>query len=346
MLIKLHLTLLLLGLLAVANLCFAQENVKPHFNANATEVTIHGIVYPVSMLDSGTIKFLHDKINNEADLLNNKGVKAFYTKDYSQALRMFKKAIEVRPDFKEAMFNTAAVKVAQEKYEDALKVYDQLLLLESSPEIWYFKGAMALKLERYEQAIKFFSRAAKEDVKFTKAHYEVGATYMKQSKWGEAVKAFTKAIELDDKKAEFYFGRGMAMFKQTEYRDAITDFDKAVKLNNKLDMAFTHRGMAKFELHEYTNAIADFDDALKVNPNNLVALINRAATKHQVKNYGEALADCNKALEIDPKNGLAYLNRGIVKVILGDSVGACNDLKKAKTYGAEKVQELMDKHCN
>lgn len=324
----------------------AQQNTHPKFSKNESTVTINNVTYPVSLLDTGTLRFLHDKVNNEADILNNRGVKAFYAKDYSLALRLFKQAQEVRPNFKEAIFNTASVHIAQKNYDNAQKVYDQLLLVESKPEVWLAKGNVALLKDQQEEAIKFFQKAIALDGKMARTHFEMGNAYLRLKKWKAAISAYTKAIELDDSQADYFYARGKANLALTEFREAVNDFDKAINANPKHDMAYAIRGKAKFELHEYKNAIKDFDNALKINAENLTALINRAATKHQLKDYGGALEDCNAALKIDPKNGLAFLNRGIVKLLLGDSSGSCNDWKKALNYGAVAAKELLKKNCN
>lgn len=333
-------------LLGMTFFSYAQVHIKPKFNESATEVVINDVTYPVSMLDSNTVKFLRDKINNEADLLNNKGVKAFYAKDYSLALRMFKEAIKVRPHFKEAIFNAASVQVARKKYSEALEFYDQLLLDESTAEIWYLKGTVAMLKEDYDQATKDFKRALSVDGTHSLSQYEIGVASMKLGYMKDALKAFEKAIAMDSKNAMFHYAKGKVNLKLTEYRDAILDFDEAIKQNKKFDKAYAYRGMAEFQLHEYTKAISDFDEALKANPKNITALLNRAVTKHQVKDYIGALADCNKVIELDPAHGVGYLNRGIAKLIMGDSAGACADWKKALDYGVSDAKELIEKNCN
>ena len=296
-------------------------------------------------MDSTTLKFLHTVVNNKADLINNSGVEAFRARNYELAIREFKNAILVRPNFMEAKLNLASAYIAQKSYDKALEVYNIMQKENQSPaEVWVMKGQVELARGNFKEAIVDFDQATKIDESDPKTLHAIGNAYLQTDDLEHAIEKYSKAIKMEEVSA-FYTDRASAYLKQTEYRKAITDYDKAISLDKNNARAFTNRGKAYFELQEYKKAIADFDKALELDGTYILAFINRAATKNFMKDFGGAMEDCNLALKIDSKHPLALLNRGIVKSRLGDSTGACTDWKRAKTYGSKEADDYLSKFC-
>ncbi|HLV26978.1 MAG TPA: tetratricopeptide repeat protein [Gemmatimonadales bacterium] len=104
--------------------------------------------------------------------------------------------------------------VAQEKYDDALLVFNQVL--EKAPE-----NALA--------------------------RVNVGYICLKKGIWGEAIEHLTRAIQLDnDRKATLYahFYLGLVYLDRTMYEDAVAFFRKAVELGPNLVEAYYELGRA------------------------------------------------------------------------------------------------------
>ncbi len=337
--------LFIFGAFLLNNLAIAQDKIDPKFSSDRLTISQGGESFSTDYVDSTTLKFLHTVVNNKADLINNSGVEAFRARNYDLAIREFKNAILVRPNFMEAKLNLASAYIAQESYDKALEVYNIMQKENQSPaEVWVMKGQVELARNKFKEAITNFDQAIKIDESNPKTLHAIGNAYLQTDDLENAIAKYSKAIEMEEVSA-FYTDRASAYLKQTEYRKAIADYDKAISLDKNNARAFTNRGKAYFELQEYKKAISDFDKALELDANYILAFINRAATKNFTKDFGGAMEDCNLALKIDSKHPLALLNRGIVKSRLGDSTGACTDWKRAKTYGSKEADEYLGKFC-
>ena len=58
-----------------------------------------------------------------------------------------------------------------------------------------------------------------------------------------------------------------------------------------------------------------------------------------------AIADFTKAIELDSKYGEAWLNRGVVKEMIRDTQGACQDWAKAADLGITAAGNYVKNQC-
>ena len=127
-----------------------------------------------------------------------------------------------------------------------------------------------------------------------------------------------KSIELSvegDKKIHFY----------DDHKSAIEDYTKSLKLNSKNTYALFNRAYSKSELKDYEGAVKDLNQLLAIDPSNGPALYNRARANANLKRNISAIKDYSKAISKKIELQHSYFNRGILKELIGDAKGACDD---------------------
>jgi Flp pilus assembly protein TadD len=67
--------------------------------------------------------------------------------------------------------------------------------------------------------------------------------------------------------------------------------------------------------------------------------------KFKKEDYKGALEAANKAIKLDPNYASAYVNRGMIKEMLRDMQGACEDWSKARELGAETGKSYYSENC-
>merc|ERR1711991_32402 len=92
-------------------------------------------------------------------------------------------------------------------------------------------------------------------------------------------------------------------------------------------------------------AIEDFKKCIEVNANYAPAYANIAAAEFKNENYKEAKKNADKAIQLDPDYASAYVNRGMIREMLRDMNGACEDWNKAKELGAETGGQYYSQNC-
>lgn len=83
--------------------------------------------------------------------------------------------------------------------------------------------------KNYEEALKAFEKALKQDPNNAKIYNLIGATYAGQKKYDKAVVEYHKAIALDDSQAVFFLNLGLALRSLTKYPESKDAFEKALE---------------------------------------------------------------------------------------------------------------------
>jgi len=100
------------------------------------------------------------QIDPKAKEWYEKGLKASNDGKYNIAIKYFKKAIEIYPDYEDALFKIGFTHERQKEYEEALKYYERVLKLNPNAwDAWYSIGIVYAKMEKYKKALPYFKKA-------------------------------------------------------------------------------------------------------------------------------------------------------------------------------------------
>jgi tetratricopeptide (TPR) repeat protein len=139
-----------------------------------------------------------------------------------------------------------------------------------------------------------------------KEEFKKGVEALDHQKYDQAIRHFTKVVRLEPKNADAWNCRGFAFLQKKEYDKAIADFDQAVRWNPKFALAFTNRGNAYLEKKDYRKAVADYNQAIRLDPKEVEHLNNRGIVYRRMGRYPKAIADHRRAIRLDPKHPNGY----------------------------------------
>ena len=89
-----------------------------------------------------------------------KGVNANSEGKLNVAVKYLKKAIEIYPDYEDAIFKLGYVLEKQKEYKESLKCYEKVLKLNPNAwDAWYSIGIVYAKMEKYKKAYKYLKKA-------------------------------------------------------------------------------------------------------------------------------------------------------------------------------------------
>lgn len=175
----------------------------------------------------------------------------------------------------------------EERWEEASAVFQHILTLYDSPEVYYNLGYINTVLERYEEAIVYFRRATEIDQTFAQAYQRMGECYMAMGKHEEAQKLLSLAAEIVKSKD-----------KQDETRSEV--LQEVMRVNPKTINIFNTLGIIYRRQGRYEEASDQYRRALKVNPNDENIYYNLARTLYEIDQYKQARQNLIKALELNP----------------------------------------------
>jgi tetratricopeptide (TPR) repeat protein len=179
---------------------------------------------------------------------------------------------------------------------------------------------------------------------------ELGRTAAGNKDYNEALRQFSIAIKENPNNVKAYNNRGVAHYDLRDYDKAIEDLNKAIKIDPNFAMAYNNRGVAYLDLQDYDEALEDFNKAIELDSKFAMTYYNRGRTHRAlaVLSYNpsyvyKALKDQNQAIKLDANHASAYSERSIIHATLGDLETAVKDARKACDLGDCRALQILKK---
>src|ERR1700681_794186 len=134
--------------------------------------------------------------NARSDEHNSRGIELADRGWLDEAIKEFKKAIELDPESAHAHDNLATVYSEKKLYREALDEYLTALRLEPESATAHYNLACFLAAHGQDMAVEQYKEAIELDPDYPDAHLNLGMTYADQDKREEAKAEFKTAIEL------------------------------------------------------------------------------------------------------------------------------------------------------
>jgi tetratricopeptide (TPR) repeat protein len=179
-----------------------------------------------------------------ADDLYRDAIRQRNKQDYAGAIDSLNRALELRPDWLQAVL--------------AL-------------------GSNHFDLKEFGLAIEAYTRAIELDPKRSASYDSRGRAYSNSGRHPQAIPDYTRAIELNPDNGSAYNNRGWAYLETGHLDEALADLNKAIELTPTNSVALFNRAHLYERRRDYAKAIADFDSILRASPANSVAASQKAA---------------------------------------------------------------------
>lgn len=138
------------------------------------------------------------RLVSESRRLNNSGVIAYHNGQYEKALELFKKAIELNPEFTEGYNNLGLTYTELKDEEKATEAFKKAIELDPDLSATYNNlGYAFYRMGSYEEAIEMYNEAIGRSKDNSSAYTNLGNAYYKLNRIEEAIEAWKKALEID-----------------------------------------------------------------------------------------------------------------------------------------------------
>ncbi|MBU7045821.1 MAG: tetratricopeptide repeat protein, partial [Theionarchaea archaeon] len=233
---------------------------------------------------------------------------------YEKALNMAKgggKLLEIE-------YVQGKIDLVDEKYEDAVKHFDEVIMMDSDHfKAWNYKGIALGNLGRYEEALTCFDKAIKIKPDYEIAWNGKGIALGNLGRYEEALTCYDKAIKIKPDYEIAWYNKGVALDDLGRYEEALTCYDKAIKIKPDYEIAWYNKGVALDDLGRYEEALTCYDKAIKIKPDYEIAWNNKGNALYSLGRYEEALTCFDKAIKIKPDDEYAWNNKGNALYSLG-----------------------------
>ena len=243
--------------------------------------------------------------------LYGQGKALFQLKKYQESLIAYDQAIQIQPNYLEAWTNRGFVLVRLKRYSEAIATVDKALQLKNDdPKVWQLKGDIFIKISQYNDAIKAYEQAINFQADNPELWYKKGLAFQNLKQYEEAITAYKKTVELKPDHESAWYNLGNCLVNLNRYEFALQAYDQAVQYNQNNSAAWLSRSNILMTLRRYPEAIDSFTQVIKTNPQQYQAWYNRGWALHQVKRYGEAIESYKKAISLKNNDYLVWYNLG------------------------------------
>ncbi len=218
------------------------------------------------------------------------------------AIESLTTAIEMAPEFTEAIVERAVRKGFLEDWESALTDLNRAIKLKHGGDRVYGLQSISLyHLDRY----------------------------------AESESALTRAIELNPGQIDWWYNRAVVRVFQNKHAEAIKDSTRAIEIDPQYEFAYVTRARGKDGLGDFEGALNDYNLAESIDPSNPDIFSERCQMHIKLGNVPEALADANTLIGMSPGSARSYLRRAQVYLLTGQWDEAIEDLNTSDELGPD-----------
>ncbi|NJP06549.1 MAG: tetratricopeptide repeat protein [Chloroflexaceae bacterium] len=194
----------------------------------------------------------------------------------AEATHLYNRALELHPEFPEALLGLAQAQDAQGMAEAMTTVQQAINLRPEYPEALLFAGKLAQQRGQLDEAFDYYTASIEASGRLAEPYHRRGIMYMQQQNYPAATRDLQRAAQLNPGNTETWYWLGRSYFTQNRLPEALNAFERAVALSGgNYTEARLYQGMVESEMGALDQATASFLAVMEsANANEWVARAN------------------------------------------------------------------------
>jgi tetratricopeptide (TPR) repeat protein len=187
---------------------------------------------------------------------------------YEAAMRAFRKALDLKHDYKEVLWDVAQVYSWQGDTEKALEIMNPLIarLSPESPESLNVRGDIYRSVGRLDEAAKDYQRVIELRPQWPDAYISLALVRAKQDKAEEAAACYERMVAANPDSARVYLRRAEFRRDRGAFDEAEADCDRAAAKEPDSALPALVRASITAARGQHRQAVADAERALEKAP--------------------------------------------------------------------------------
>jgi tetratricopeptide (TPR) repeat protein len=296
------------------------------------------------------------------DQLFQSGIEAQQHGDFSEAIRDYRKVLDLRPGDVQAKVNLGAALVHAGQFDEAIAIYRSALpsLKDKNPVLlnlalaYHKKGDFENAREQFEilrdarpddvriaillgdsdlhvgkpdAAIQLLEPLANKNSQNMDFEYVWGSALIKSGRRREGVPHIEKVAQ-SGPSADAYLLAGATLLDLNEFERARKDLEEALRLSPSLPDIYALVGTARDKTGDVQNAETAFREALKRNPDDFQSNLYLGAILYKRREMEPAKTYLDRALQLKPADSMARYESAMLKSTSGDYAAAAQQLEQ------------------
>ena len=245
--------------------------------------------------------------------------------DIDAAFADVNKALELNPNYVDALFLRAALRARKGDTPGVLADYNKIIELAPSAlgvEVVYHNRSMIrLQNKDVDGALDDLNKAISINAKVAEIYNGRAIARLQKGDLDGALADYEKAIELKPFLPSSLYGRGYFRYQKKDFDGAVSDFSKAIELKGDYATAYVNRGIVRGLKGDIHGAVADIRKGAEVDPTS----VSDSDRGH----FSSPFIELNQFITKNPSDARAYEMRGILRLLQRKETDATNDFKKS-----------------
>ena len=292
---------------------------------------------------------------HRAQIASDNGNFTAAEKDMETALKVADKKDEAHFAYARMIYNKEIFQSNQPyanwNFDKALSEVQAAILTNPSPTYQSLKANILYAQQKYEEAFTIYDELTKSGVRNAE-------TFFAAAKCKENLKDTTAMLALMDstmntftkpylkEAAPYIWARAEARRNVGKYREAINDMNDYEELMqaNINDNFYYVRHQTEIQGRLYQQALNDINRAIRMNPQETFYYAEKASLQVRVGLYDDAIETAKESIAIDANDSDGYMFLGLAQCLKGNKKDGIANLQKAKDMGNTQAEGLIEKY--
>jgi predicted O-linked N-acetylglucosamine transferase (SPINDLY family) len=245
-----------------------------------------------------------------ADYYGNLGLALCAQNKLRPAIDAFRAALQIAPDYPEALNNLGNALQQTGQPRDAIPLYQRALKLQPGfSRALNGLGNAFQMVGEFDQAMDCYNRALALSPNIPEIYNNLGNVHYLRGQWDAAIEVYRKAVELRTDYPDVFYNLGNALQMKGELAQAINNYRQALALRPNYPEALNNLGNTLRRENRLEDAIDCFQNALALRPDFVDSLNNLASAFKDLGELDRAIETFDRALAIEANSPAIASNR-------------------------------------
>ncbi|CCE07402.1 putative TPR domain protein; O-GlcNAc transferase related protein [Bradyrhizobium sp. STM 3843] len=253
-----------------------------------------------------------------ADSLYLMGLVSLQMRQYDHAVEWLSRAIRQQPKV-DYLTSLGFTLKQMGRFDDALSVFDKAIQLKpDDAELWKHLSGVLLSLKRSGDALLGYQQVLRLNPRHWEAALQSGLLLHQEKRFEEALRQFDLCLDIRPDHAPTLQARARSLRKLKRYDESLADLTRAHALEPDDPIICNNLGDALVWLGRYEEGITWFDKALKARPDYIEVLLNKGFALLQLPRFEDAGEVYRRILRLAPDNAKAAWQLAHIELQCGD----------------------------
>ncbi len=246
-----------------------------------------------------------------------------------KAIEYLKKAIELKPDFEEAINLLADIYDQNGEYQKEQKLYEEILQKDpTNITVLERLGTLFSKLGLSYKASDVYKKLVKLNPNNKAYQYQYAVSLLQNMDYKKAIAILSRLYKENPKSKSIGYLYGLALEANHEPIKALDVYKHVLILDHKNSKLYERISSILIDQGKYNEALPYIEKGLKLNPLNAKFYIFKAIILGSQNHYIRAKSYADQSIKLDPHDYRSYFIRAMVEDKLHQIDNEIEDLKK------------------